>query len=77
MLIDSGTQINVIKAKHVSPNLINNKIQVLLSGIFVKVIRTMGVVKIPICDLNVDFHVVPDNCAIPFDGIKGIKLHTE
>ena len=77
LLIDSGAQINVIKAKHVSLNLINNKIQVLLSGISDKVIRTMSVVKIPICDINVDFHIVPDNFAIPFDGIIGVKLLTE
>ena len=57
--------------------MINNKIQVLLSGITDKVIRTLGAIKIPINNIYCDFHVVPEDFAIPFDGIIGVKLLTE
>ena len=27
--------------------------------------------------LNIDFHVAPQNCCLPYDGILGIKILTE
>ena len=77
LLVDSGAQLNIIKRNQIPSNIILENRKIHLSGITDKSIETLGVIKMNINGLNIDFHVAPQNFCLPYDGILGIKILTE
>ena len=75
--MDSGAQLNIIKRNQIPSNIILENRKIHLSGIRDKSIGTLGVIKMNINGLNIDFHVAPQNFCLPYDGILGIKILTE
>ena len=67
---------DVFSLNQIPSNIILENRQIHLSGITDKPIETLGVIKMNINGLNIDFHVAPQNC-LPYDGILGIKILTE
>ena len=77
LLVDSGAQLNIIKKNQISSNIILENKKIHSSGITDKTIETLGLIKININGINIDFHVAPQNFCLPYDGILGIKILTE
>jgi hypothetical protein len=77
LLVDSGAQLNIIKGDQIPSNIILENRKIHLSGITDKTIETLGVLKMNINGLNIDFHVAPPSFCLPYDGILGIKILTE
>ena len=77
LLVDSGAQLNIIKRNQILFNIILENRKIHLSDITDKSIETLGVIKMNINGLNIDFHVAPQNFCLPYDGILGIKILTE
>ena len=77
LLVDSRAELNIIKRNQISSNIILENRKIHLSGITDKSIETLGVIKMNINGLNIDFHVAPQNCCLPYDGILEIKILTE
>ena len=77
LLVDSGTQLNIIKRNQIPSNIILENRKIHLSGITDKSIETLGVIKMNIKGLNIDFHVASENFCLPYDGIVGIEILTE
>ena len=77
LLVDSGDQLNIIKRNQIRSNIILENRKIHLSGITDKTIETLGVIKMNINGINIDFHVAPQNFCLPYDGILGIKILTE
>ena len=59
LLVDSGAQLNIIKGNQIPSNKILENRKIYLSGITDKTIETLGVIKMNINGLNIDFHVAP------------------
>ena len=75
--VDSGAQLNIIKnAKYLHTYHWKEK-KIQLSGITDKSIQTLGKINMPINGLHIEFHVVPEDFSLPYDGILGIKILTE
>ena len=77
LLVDSGTQLNIIKRNQIPSNIILENRKINLSGITDKTVEMLGVIKMNIHGINIDFHVAPHNFCLPYDGILGIKILTE
>ena len=77
LLVDSGVQFNIIKGNQIPSNIILENRKIHLSGITDKTIETLGIIKMNINGINIDFHVAPQNFYLPYDGILGIKILTE
>jgi len=77
LLVDSGAQLNIIKRNQIPPYVILKDKKIQLSGITDKVIETLGVVKMQVNELYIDFHVTPEEFSLPYDGILGIKVLKE
>ena len=73
ILIDTGAQINIIKKNKVDPRFIDESVKHLISGITKNNISTLGVINIPINNINFEFHAVPDTLSFPYDGILRIN----
>ena len=69
LLVDSGAQLNIIKGNQIPSNILLGNRKIHLSGITDKTIETLGVLKMNINGLNIDFHVVPEGFCLPYDGI--------
>ena len=77
LLVDSGAQLNIIKRNQVPSNIILENRKIHLFGIKDKSIETLGVIKMNINELIIDFHVAPQRFCLPYDGILAIKILTE
>ena len=73
LLLDTGAQLNVIKEFEITPSqeILNSKI--ILKGITNEPIKTLGKVLLPINGDIFEFHIVPNNFNIAYDGIIGIN----
>ena len=77
LLVDSGAQLNIIKRNQIPSIIILENRKIHLSGITDNSIETLGIIKMNINGINIDFHVAPQNFCLPYDGILGIKILTE
>ena len=59
LLVDSGAQLNIIKRNQIPSNIILENRKIHLSGITDQLIETLGVIKMNINGLNIDFHIAP------------------
>jgi hypothetical protein len=79
-MIDTGAAINLIKRKHVHPDLTLDTHDInLLTGITTEKIQTLGSIGISIYGYPVTLHVVPDHFSISQEGILGAEFleHTQ
>jgi len=72
LLLDTGADPNLIKARNLKPNTtILREDTLYLSGIGIGYTKTLGSIEISFMGLRVKFHVVPDTFEIREEGILG------
>ena len=72
LLLDSGSEINIIKRNILSPkNNINTDIKIALKGITSTPVKRSGLIQIRMFNHLVDIHVVEQEFGIPYDEILG------
>ena len=77
-MLDTGSEINIIKIGSVSSTqIINTDQTVLLKVTDTTILPTIGTVEIKILNQMVTFHIVPEEFCIPFDGILGSEYFLE
>ena len=73
-MLDTGSEINIMKIGSVSSTqIINTDQTVLLKGIDTTILPTIGTVEIKILNHMVTFHIVPEEFCIPFNGMLGLE----
>lgn len=75
MLVDTGSQLNVIKESALDPEtVVNTKVIVHITGVGKGLIRTYGEVTMNFKNLFTKLHVVDDSFPIREDGILGVPF---
>ena len=74
-MLDSGSEVNIIRQGLIPEgNFIDYNKKSLIKGVGAKPLQTIGVVRIKIVDMIIEFLVVPTTFPIPHHGILGVQF---